>query len=517
MKRILVVAVVVAYCAIVGRAAGFEFVWDDVAEIQHAPIFDQDLATVLSATQAQRVDPELASNVQLAYDSYRPLTMLSFWLEIRAWGRTPGPMHVTNLVLGLLAILLVYGIAAQLAADWRALAITAVFALHPLQIETVAYISARGDVLAGTLALLATYAALRALRAERAAGWAALAAIAFALCLTAKETCIALPVGILALGWCIEAPRRRLLALAGGLFGLSIAWLAIRGAVIETSAELRAVDAVGRAPGVLAHYARTTIAPHDLSIERLYDPLYTIAGCLAGVLLALAFVKVRRAGALPRARLAIAGLVWFAVMLGPAAIAIGSTNVVSDRYGYVALLGLAIALVEAVAALLRARPALTRAVQIGVGLWAAVLLVIAWLQIGVWHDNRALYTTAAVRSPHSAWAHQRLGNVYMQDGRLADAMAEYVAAAEIEPRNWRALNNIGTLLLRARSYADAEEVLARAVAEAPRPSSYRARFNLGVARLGAGKRTEGCASIAEALAIRPSYQQAAAEYARSCR
>src|SRR5262245_23580499 len=105
--------ILVAYLALFGRSVTYGFVWDDVHEIEHAPIFDAPLVDGLTATQTERTDPTLTelSSIQLAYDSYRPALFATYWFEIRMWGRSAGPMHGTNLVLGALAIIGVFFLA----------------------------------------------------------------------------------------------------------------------------------------------------------------------------------------------------------------------------------------------------------------------------------------------------------------------------------------------------------------------------------------------------------------------
>ena len=192
-QRWILVAVVAAYGALYARAVDHDFVWDDVAEIANARSFDGPLLDGLRMTQVERIDPALAhtEGVVLAYDSYRPVLFASYWIEIHAWGRRPGPMHATNLAVGAIGILLAHALARRLLSAGAALAATAIFALHPMHVEAIAYISGRGDLFAGVLALAATLLALRAGSVARGVGRVAAAARPRSRSRCSPESCTA--------------------------------------------------------------------------------------------------------------------------------------------------------------------------------------------------------------------------------------------------------------------------------------------------------------------------------------
>jgi tetratricopeptide (TPR) repeat protein len=519
-QRWILVAIIAGYGALCGRALTYDFVWDDVAEIERSPAFDGSLAAGLRMTQVERIDPALAHTrgVVLAYDSYRPVLFASYWLEIHAWGRRPGPMHATNLVAGAIGILLAHALARRLLSARLALAATAIFALHPLHVEAVVYISGRGDLFAGVLALATTLLAIRASEAgpgRARAGWIGAAAAGFALSLLAKEACIGLPVAVAAIGWALGA-RRRDAVIPAVLAAVAVAVVALRAMLIATSSSLALGGAIALLPAVYLDAARGVLLPLDLSTDRpLTAPLAAawIAVAIAGI---AAGAAVGRRGWPARLPPAIAGLVWWGVLIAPSSVAIAATGVVSDRYMYAPLFGTAVALVAALAALARQRPALRRPL-VGIAVvWGALLGFVAWQQVAVWSDDETLDTHAVAAAPGSGAAHWRLGNVHAQAGRWDDAISELAAATELDPGNFHALDNLGVALMARRRYAEAEAALVRAVAASPAPSSFRPLYNLGVARLALGQRSAGCAAIRRALAIRPGYAAAADELARSC-
>ncbi len=520
-KQLAGLALVIAcYAGIFGRAVSYAYVWDDVPEIARSALFDEPLAVALRATQSERIDPFLShlSGIELAYDSYRPLTVASHWVEIRLWGRDPLPMHLDNLLLGAITIVLAFALARRwLGSTALALVPTALFALHPAHVESIAYISGRGDLLAGLFTLAAALLALRAGEAARnAVMYTAAACLAFALSLLSKEVCIGLPVAVAALLWTKQTLRKRWW-IPAAMLGVAIGYLVVRAAVVSTTSSLAVGDTLARLPGVWLQCVRVIVFPFDLSTERPYDGAYVAVGwalVLVGVIAALIYV-VRRGvpGTLPAWA---SGLAWFVVLVSPAALVIFSTKVVSDRYVFVPLLGLAIALTELVGWAIRRLPGL-RWPLVGLSaLLGLLVIVVAVRQVPVWRDDESLDRNAVEMTPDSSAAHYRLGNVMTASGRWSEALDQFQLAAALDPRNFHALDNLGVCLMRTQRFAEAEDVLVRAVAASP-PAQYRTSFNLGVARLALGKHAEGCADLRRALAINPRYEVAVAELQRSCR
>ncbi len=509
--------VVVVFAALLGRSASYDYVWDDVPEIAQSAAFDRPLAEGITLTQTQRAVPELAHApaLQFGYDSYRPLLFTSYWCDIHLWGRGPAPLHRTNVLLGALAVLLAYAVARRWLGSPYALIPTALFALHPIQIETVAYISARGDLLAGLFGLATAYAALRAIDTERrgpALAWTAGAGIAFGASLLSKESGLALPLAIGALvATRGAAPRRWWIAVA--LLALAVAYLPLRGALVTTTTHPPYGEALVGLPGALLEYLRIAVLPLDLSIERLPHPSYIALGwVVAAVVLAGGGLLAKR-GRAPWVGTALAGAAWALVLLAPSAVALRTTSVVADRYAYAALFGAGITVAAAASGLVTARPRLARIAATLAAVWALALLVVGWQQVPVWADTLSLYSNAMAMAPDSARAQYRVAVLAIQADRWDLALPRLARALELDPENVEALNNLGVYQLRTMP-ADAEATLRRAVVAAP--AHYRAWLNLGLAQLAQGHHDAGCASIARALAIDPGYAAGLAEQRRSC-
>src|SRR5262249_49485636 len=140
------------------------------------------------------------------------------------------------------------------------------------------------------------------------------------------------------------------------------------------------------------------------------------AWILAGIATVTALAAVLRGGWPSRLPPAIAGLVWWGVLVAPSGVAILTTGVVSDRYMYAPLFGAALALVAAIAAIVRARPAQRPLVLAVTAVWGALIGFVTWQEVAVWSDDLTLDTHAVVAVPDSGAAHWRLGNVHAQAG-----------------------------------------------------------------------------------------------------
>ena len=498
-------AIIALFLVSLGRAASYDFVWDDVTELKTNPAFDRPLADGILLTQTARTNPELVelTTIKLAYDSYRPLLFASFWIDIQLFGRSASALHVINVLLGVLAIVLAHLLARRWIEPPLALCATALFALHPVQIEAVAYISGRGDLLAGVLALAATLAARRALLAERAVGMTAIAAVAFAASLLAKEAYLGLPIAIGALAWA-EGRLRARWWVPAALVGIVGLYLVVRAALVTATTGGAVSSALVALPGILLEYVRIFALPFDLSTARMIEPAYTVPGWLIAA--AALGVTLWRGH---RNRHLVAAAVWFVVLLAPSAIPVASLRVVADRYAYLALLGAAIAAAGGAALLLRRVPRLRVPLLAVAALWAALVLVVAWRQVPMWRDNHTLYTNDAEMAPRSSGAQYRLGLLEIAAGNHAEAIARFEAALALDADHVLALNNLGVLRLRTGNPAAARDALARAVELAP--AHFRAWYNLGLAKLATGDAAGGCAAIRRALEINPSYQPARAE------
>ena len=424
-----------------------------------------------------------------------PLTRLSWLLDLELHGLDAGGFLLTNLLLHALASALFFLALARLTGNLSCSAFAAaVFAVHPLHVESVAWIAARKDVLSGVFCMLALLAFANAAKAQKARGAKLALFASLALGLLAKPTLVTLPCVLLLLdAWPLgrlargeKNPDARRLAHALieklPLFALAAAsclvtWRAQAAAgVVASFDRLALADRVANALVAYAVYLRqfawpsrlAVFYPHAGSGLPIWKPLLA-----AALLLGLTLLALR---SWPRRGYLTVGWLWFLGMLVPT---IGLVQVGSqahaDRYMYLPLAGLAIALAWGAPGLLGRRDPLgghgrRRVALAGAGVLVVASLAVATrLQLRHWHDSVALFEHALEVTENNHIAHVQLGAAYAERGRLDETVRHYREAVRVRPDFEKALNNLAWLLATARDPAlrdptDAVRLAERAVA-----------------------------------------------------
>jgi tetratricopeptide (TPR) repeat protein len=488
---------------------------------------------------------------------WQPLSWMTFGAEYGLWGLTPGEAyppegpryHLLNLLLHAGSAWLAFELfrrllrAAAAAPDARAIDLcaaagTALWAVHPLRVENVAWATERRDVLAGCL-LLATLLAWLAWRRTGRGAALALALVLYALSLASKAWGMTLPavlvlieVGCLARCAGARAPRAWLrAALATWPFAVLAVPIAVVAARAQASIgaalgldEHGALARVAQAAWGLCFYVRKTLWPAGLSthylLERDLDPFALEHLACAAALLATAV-----AAWLLRRRLPALGvaLLAYAVLVAPVLGFLQSgLQKVADRYAYLAALPLALLLAGGLAALARRRPRAGRAALGACALLLAPLFVATWRQTEVWRDSVTLYERAvavepdnylarmnlatALREagdaqralehtrasielepgPRNVYARFHLGLLLQQAGDFEGALAAWRAALEVEPADALTLELAGNELAARGRAAEALELYETALTQ--RPDAAQVRERLALLRWGAGER-----------------------------
>jgi Flp pilus assembly protein TadD len=549
--RWFLVLIVVAYALSMGRTVGYGFVWDDVSTIAEGRFFDRPLSQVLRTTEHVRMDESIAAmrGVGPGHESYRPVNVATHWIDVALFGRRPAPMHVHTLLWGTLGILLAYALAARLLGGREEAAVVAtVFAFHPVHIEPFAYISARADLVGGTFALLAALCLV--LSSQRTGElpvrtkywWVGAACLAYLGALFAKEAAIVLPLAMLGLALALGKTRDwavGLVALAAtAAVHFPLRALLVPGPLMARPAGLGLVFL--RTPGVVLQYLRSFIAPVDISIARPLDPWLVPVGWFA-LLLAMGSAAVlvhrHRSGLSERhdtsgagactadAGLALAGLLWIALFVAPAGVAMATLGALADRYAYLPLFGfglmVAIALRRVLA--MRHRPRVRGGLLVALAVWGVMLAVVSQREIPFWRSNVDLYAHALAVEPESAIAHYRMGVVWSSAGQWERAAGAFARAdalkqgstADMAPALDRVLNNLAVAYINLGRTVEAEQILRRAIRQSDNVS-FRAWYNLAVILRDRGDAAGACAALAESLAISPRYERARADHAIHC-
>ena len=394
-------------------------------------------------------------NAFQAYHSmWIPLTSLSYQIDYELYGLEPAGYLLTNVILhGLGAVVLFLALSRMTGAHWRSAFVAALFVVHPLHVESVAWVSERKDVLAGLFWMLTLYA-YAGYAEQPSARWRyAATVLCLALGLLAKPTVVTLPFVLLLLDWW---PLGRLWQRgAGDSRAASVHWpvvieklpmlalVAVASAVAflvqrETAlADPIVVPLDVRIGNAMLSYftlALQTLWPLDLAV--LYPhPLESIASlrpALAAVALAATTFAILRFGvAYPYLPV---GWLWYLGALVPM---IGLVQVGmqgrADRYMYLPMTGLAIILAWGSVDLAKRWSFPPRALGAAAGALLLGFSVLSFQQVAVWRDTETLYHHTLAITDDNFIIHRNLGNEFLKQGRLDEATASYREAARIKP------------------------------------------------------------------------------------
>jgi protein O-mannosyl-transferase len=518
------------------------FIWDDNAYVTENPLLTapDGLARIWFSAHQQ--------------SQYFPLVYTTLRWERMLWGLHPAGYHAVNLALHVLNALLVWAVLRRLGLPGAWLA-AAVWALHPVNVETVAWITELKNTESTLFYLLALLAWLRF---TDAGSWRsyALALLAYALALLSKTTACTLPAALLLVLWVRRQPIRwprfvqvaPFVVLGVGMGLLSVWWEAHLGNYrdADTGVSLGPLERLLLAARALWFYAGKLIWPANLSFSytrwqiSARDPLQVSAllGCLA--VAALLWRKRNAHGRVPAAAVA-----FFAATLSPllgfVPLYTFRFSFVADHYLYVASAGL-IALGVG-AGVTRARRWGPPGRRVGQAAAIALLLLLTALtfrRANIYRDTESLWRdtvaknptgfmphnnlgmslaaqgrfaeaiaehTAALRlKPDDATAHYNMGRALFNVGKLAEAKAEFVAALQIDPDLAEAHNNLGLTLARLGRFAEA--IPEHRAALRLKPHNARAHNNLGLALATLGQVAEAVEEYRAALRLMPEYVSA---------
>jgi tetratricopeptide (TPR) repeat protein len=452
--------------------------------------------------------------------NWHPVTWISHQLDATLFGLAPGGHHLVSLLLhtanaGLVFLLL----DALTGARWASFAVAALFAVHPLHVESVAWAAERKDVLSTFFGCAAVWA-YRRHAGGRSRGGYPLLLLFFALGLMAKPMLVTLPLALLVLDfWPLgrlhppagAAGGRRaiapllleklpLLALAGVSGVLTVLAQASYGAVASRE-YLPLPLRLGNAAAAGVGYLRKAAWPSGLTFFYPHPgrlPAGTVAaaaGVVAGITL-LVVVLARRRPYLT------AGWLWYLITLLPV---IGLVQVgeqaMADRYAYVPLLGIFTAVVWGAAGIARGRRGPAAALLLAGALLVSSFAAAAARQVHSWRTGRTLLEHALAIYPEAWWAHNNLGNILVGEGKLREAAAHYDRAIRARPGYARAHNNFGRVLLDEGKAPAAIRKFREALGLMP--DLAEAHANLGLALAEEGQFEEAVPHYRQALTATP--------------
>ncbi len=509
----LVALVVLAY----GRVAGHGFLdWDD-------PDYVRDNPWLLESWT--RLVPWAFTTFHAA--NWHPLTWLSHAVDARVFGGWAGGAHLVSVALHAAnAVLLFLFFARTTRRETESAIVAALFAVHPLHVESVAWLAERKDVLSTlffgiALLLYARYAK------RPSAGRMAAVAGALACGLMAKPMLVSVPLVLTILdawplgrvgrvtapaapkpaptvfagtGWTVVIEKWPLFAFAAASCAVTLAAQRAGGAV-RSVAEVPLLDRLANAVLAAATYLVEAVWPVGLAA---FHPLrvghvpYGLAALAAVLLVALTAAAARLRGTRPYL---LAGWLWYLVTLAPV---IGLVQVGAqahaDRYTYIPLVGPFFAIVW-LAADLAPSAAVRRALAAVAAAVVVVLAALTAVQVGHWRTTTELFAHTRAVTGENWFAEFVLGTAAEKDGRLDEAIAQYRRALALQPDDLDVVNNLGHALLERGAADEAVRVLEAGAARGPRHLALL--NNLGRALEAQNRADDAVAVLRRAEGVRP--------------
>lgn len=517
---LLTAAVLLAYLPAIDGG----YIWDDNRYVTENPVLPHDDGLV-------RIWTELGATIQ-----YYPMVFTTFWFEYRLWDLDPMGYHLTNVLLHLLSALLLWRILRRLAVPGAFLA-AALFALHPVHVESVAWISERKNVLSGVfyLAALSTWLRFTGLGDEARRRWGAygLTLLFFALALLSKTVTCTLPAVLLLIAWWKRGRirvREALLTLPMFVLGAVMGLVTVHMERTEVGCvgpdwAFSAIDRVLIAGRAVWFYLGKLALPHPLifNYERwTIDPgaIWQYAYPLAvGAVIATLWLLRRRIGRGP-----LAAFLFFCGTLFPALGFIDTYpmrySFVADHFQYLASIGPLALLAAGLVTLLSKRPALRPAegspagrptaghppaagTYAAGGLLLIVLGALTWQQGQIYEDRAAIWRDTLAKNPDSFIAHCNLGGLLLDAGQVEEAEGHLRDAVRLKANFHEAHASLGRALV---EQGQVEEGIAHyRDALRIKPNMAWAHQSLGSALLELGEHEDAIASFTRALQLQPDF------------
>jgi tetratricopeptide (TPR) repeat protein len=482
--------------------------------------------------------------------NWHPLTWISHMADCQIYGLNPGGHHLTNVLLhSLMAILLFLVLRQMTGALWRSAFVATVFAIHPLRVESVAWVSERKDILSGIFFVLTVWAYAkyvsglqvqiskrvaacedRVLAVKRDEGalrkprlskqWYLWTLLFFACGLMCKPMLVTLPFVLLLLDyWPLQRFDLCDVRLKLRPFHFLL-WPQLREKIpfllLSTSSSVVTLFAQQKAMTVLplslrinnalisyVNYARQMFWPSDLAlsypmpVRGIPTPDVALSVFLLVIVSAAVFVGRRH-------RFLLTGWLWYLLMLAPViGILQVGTQARADRYTYLPQIGLYLVIVWGLVELCAARR-LFRPILAGIAvILVGALMIRARIQVTYWRNSESLWTRALECNPANFVAQNNLGSALLQQGKIDEAIAHLRLGVQIKPGFSKALNNLGYALIKKGNADDAIVYLERALKADP--DDVEAQHNLGRAFLEKGLPDRAIVHFQKALNLDSHY------------
>jgi tetratricopeptide (TPR) repeat protein len=459
--------------------------------------------------------------------NWHPLTWLSHMLDCQFYGINPGRHHLTNLLFHIANTLLLFFVFRKMTGHlWQSTFVASLFALHPLHVESVAWISERKDVLSTFFWLLTMWSYILYVQHPRVDKYL-LVLLFFILGLMAKPMLVTLPFVLLLLDF---YPLYRFHKSADSnnsyqrpiVFRLVLEKIPLFVLVVMSSAmtfyaqkhggsvaSLDTIPIQARIANALVsyvYYILKMIYPSKLAVlypHSVILPWWQVTGaCL--LLLSISFLAIR---VIKQSPYFVVGWLWYLGTLVPVIglVQVGSQSM-ADRYTYIPLIGIFIIIIWSIAEFVTRwndkkiiLPTIATAILF-------VFMTITFLQVGYWENSITLFEHTLEVTSNNRTAHNNLGLALQEQGRIDDAIKHYLEALRIKPDYEDAHNNLGLALQEQGRIDDAIKHYLEALRI--KPDYEDAHSNLGVALREQGRIDDAIKHYLEALRIKPDLEEA---------
>jgi tetratricopeptide (TPR) repeat protein len=447
--------------------------------------------------------------------NWHPLTWLSHMLDCQLYGLHPGGHHLTNVLLHVATVILLFLLLRRLTgALWRGAFVAAVFAIHPLRVESVAWVAERKDVLSGLFFMLTIGAYVGYARRPWSLVRYGLVALLFAMGLMCKPMLVSLPLVLLLLDyWPLRRAEsaRRLVMEKLPLLAISVAVCVVTLMTQHASARSTVSFSLAlRMANALVScmvYLGQMMCPRGLAVLYPYPrdgfPAWEVAaaGTLLASLSAIAWWQRRKQPWI------WIGWLWYLVMLLPV---IGIIHVGpqahADRFTYLPQIGIYAAITWLVAEWAAKLHASRAAVAVLATATLGVLFICTWKQTGYWKNSETLWNHALECTTGNYVAYNNLGVILDHQGKVDEAITQYQSALQINPGFSEAHANLG-IAFRHKGNDD-EAITQYQTALQLNPGYALARNSLGNSLRRKGKEDEAMIQYQMALQINPGYAEA---------
>jgi tetratricopeptide (TPR) repeat protein len=468
-------------------------------------------------------------------DYWHPLIWLSHMLDLQLFGLNPGMHHLVNLFLHIANTLLLFFVLKRMTGSlWKSAFVAAVFAVHPLNVESVAWASERKNVLSTFFWMLTMLTYVRYTECTTLLRYL-LTFFVYAIGLMAKPMLVTLPFVLLLLDywplgrfnfaqsksmnqdvhkskntgfqWSLVLrpilEKIPLLVLSSGciyLSSLSVQHLGIVISTVSVPMKLR----IGNAIISYVTYIKKMIWPHNLVIYYPYPkmlPLWQVAG--AGFLLLCIFLLVLKT--LKTKPYFAVGWLWYVGTLVPVIglVQAGLWPAIADRFTYVPLIGLFIVIAWGAPEVIAKWRSKRVVLIVSATTALSAFTICTWNQVKYWENSVALFTHNLNVNYDNSLAHYELGNALKQQGKFDKALFHYSKALQINPNFAEVHNNLGHILACQKDYKDAIYHYNEALRI--KPTYTQAHNNLGAVFAEQGNFEEAVYHFNKALEINPNY------------